>query len=102
MNDAAVSPARALVRANPRRLSASRARAVARLRLLSAAAALTDVTTRDFLVVLFSLSERALSDRLPRTRRCASLARPYVALRPHVVREESTRSPGQDLPRRSA
>ena len=57
MNGAAISPARALVRANPRRLSASRARAVARLRLLSAAAALTGVTTRDFVVaLLLSLS----------------------------------------------
>ena len=43
MNGAAISPARALVRANLRRLSASLPRSVARRRLLSAAAALTRV-----------------------------------------------------------
>ena len=49
---------RAMARANPRRSAACQFRAAARRRLLSIAAALTDVTTRDFVVAL-SISERA-------------------------------------------
>ena len=40
----------------------------------------------------------AAHDRHSRARRLASLARPSLALRTFVVREESVRSPGQDLP----
>ena len=71
MNGAAKTSARALVRANPRRLSASLPRAIARRRLLSPAAVITGVTTRDFFVALslsLSLSERAA----PATQLCAS------------------------------
>ena len=58
MNGAAQFPARALVRANPRRLSPSLPRAVARRRLLSAAAVLTHVANAR-LRRRASLSERA-------------------------------------------
>ena len=85
MNGAAKTWARALVRANPRRISAFQPRAVARRRLLSAAVAPTGVTTRDFVVALF-LSERD--------------SRPLSYARvPRVLRGESTCSPGLDLPR---
>ena len=54
MNGAAKSSARALVRANPRRLLASLPPAVARRWLLSAAAALTSVLSRSVLPQLLS------------------------------------------------
>ena len=77
MNSAAKTSARALVRANPRRLPASLPRAVARRRLQSAAAALPSVTTRDFFVAL-SLSRSVLL-------RLFSYARVLLVLAPAEV-----------------
>ena len=67
MNGAAVSPARALVRANPQRLTASWPRAVVRRRLLSAAAVLTRVANARLRRRAFLSEHAALAAQL-----CAS------------------------------
>ena len=60
MNGEAISSARALVRANPRRLTASWPRVVAHRRLLSAAAALTRVANARLRRRAVSLSRSVL------------------------------------------